>query len=130
MHYDNIMYAIDLYNYIIYIYTNLINSLPTVQAPTIGDATATATSIDVSWTIPQSESSYVTSYEVAWQRGTSGDCPDEDEGSMSITDGSTSYTIPELEEYSLYIVTVAANTAAGSSVSSPKPTMTLEAGEY
>ena len=101
-----------------------------MQAPSIGDATATATSIDVSWTTPQSESSYVTSYEVAWQRDTTGDCPDANEGSMSITDGSTSYTIPELEEYSLYIVTVAATTAAGSSVSSPKPAMTLEAGEY
>ena len=43
-----------------------------------------------------------------WQRDTSGECPDEDEGSTTITDGSTSYTITGLEEYSTYKVTLTA----------------------
>ena len=43
-----------------------------------------------------------------WQRDTSQDCPDEDEGNTALTDGSTSYNITGLEEDSNYIVTVTA----------------------
>ena len=55
----------------------------------------------------------VDSYEVMWQRDTSGECPDEDEGSTTITDGSTDYTITELEEDSTYKVTVTAMYSIG-----------------
>ena len=65
-----------------------------------------------------------------WQRVTSGECPDEDEDSISLTDGSTSYDIMGLEEDSSYSVTVTASNAAGSSaVSNTVTAMTLEAGE-
>ena len=87
----------------------------------------TATTISLSWSVPSG--SVVDSYEVAWQRDTSGDCPDVDEGSMSITDGSNSYTISELEEYSDYTITVTATNAAGSSAVSDTA-VTGEAGYY
>ena len=63
-----------------------------------------------------------------WQRDTSGECPDEDEDSTTITDGSTSYDIMGLEEGSSYIVTVTASNAAGSSAVTVTA-MTPEAGE-
>ena len=66
-----------------------------------------------------------------WQRDTSGECPDEDEDSISLTDGSTSYDILELEEDSSYTcsITVTASNTAGSAVSNTVTAMTLEAGE-
>ena len=63
-----------------------------------------------------------------WERDTLGECPDEDEGSTTITDGSTSYTITGLEEDSSYTSTVNATNAAGSVVSDPITEMTGEAG--
>ena len=63
-----------------------------------------------------------------WQRDTSGECPDEDEDSTTITDGSTSYDIMGLEEDSSYSITVTASNAAGSSAVTITA-MTLEAGE-
>ena len=52
----------------------------------------------------------VDSYEVMWERGGT-------ESNVTITDGSTSYTIMGLEEDSSYNVTVTATNAAGSAVS-------------
>ena len=64
-----------------------------------------------------------------WQRDTSGECSDKDEGNATITDGSTSYDILGLEEDSSYIIIVTATNIAGSSVVSDAVTvMTLEAG--
>ena len=72
----------------------------------------------------------ITGYEVLWQRDTSGECPDEDEGSVTITDDFTSYDIMGLEEDSSYNITVRASNAAGiSAVSNTVTAMTLEAGE-
>ena len=89
----------------------------------------TATAISLTWSVPSG--SVVTSYVVAWQRDTSGDCPDEDEGSMSITDGSTSLTLTGLEEDSDYRITVTATNAAGSgAVSHTVSAVTGEAGYY
>ena len=99
--------------------------VPAQLGLTVG--TTTATSISLSWTSAGSE---VDSYEVMWQRDTSGECPDEDEGSTTITDGSTSYDIMGLEEDSSYSITVTASNAAGSSaVSNTVTAMTLETGE-
>ena len=70
------------------------------------------------------------SYEVMWQRDTSGECPNEDEGSATITDGSTSYTITELEEYSNYDITVIASNVDGSTISDPIYGLTNEAGNF
>ena len=65
-----------------------------------------------------------------WQRDTSVECSDEDEGSTTITDASTSYEIMGLEEDSSYSLTVTAANAAGSSaVSETVTAMTEEAGE-
>ena len=66
-----------------------------------------------------------------WQRTyTSAACLDEDEGSTTITDSSTSYTITGVEEYSSYIVTVTAGNFIGSATSSAILALTLEAGTY
>ena len=81
-----------------------------------------ATTISLSWTSAGS-------YEVMWERDTSGECPDEDEGSATIADGSTIYTIIGLEEDSSYTITVTETNAAGSAVSDPVTGMTGEAGE-
>ena len=64
-----------------------------------------------------------------WQRDTSGECSDKDEGNATITDGSTSYDILGLEEDSSYTIIVTATNIAGSRVVSDAVTvMTLEAG--
>ena len=73
----------------------------------------TATSISISWSVPSD--SVVTSYEVVWQRDTSGDCPNEDQGNSTLTGGSTSYDLVGLEENSRYTVTLTASNEAGSS---------------
>ena len=90
-------------------------------------SSTTATSISLAWSVPSG--SVVDSYEVVWERDTSGECPDEDEGSATITDGSTSYTITGLEEDSSYTITVTATNADGSAASDPITGMTGEAGE-
>ena len=64
-----------------------------------------------------------------WERDTSGECSDEDEGSATITNSSTSYTITGLEEGSNYNVIVTATNAAGSAASDSVTEMTGEAGE-
>ena len=86
----------------------------------------THTTISLSWT---SGGPVVNNYEVMWERDTSGECPDVDEGSAIITDGSNSYTITGLEEDSNYTITVTATNAAGSTVSDSVTGMTKEAGE-
>ena len=75
----------------------------TVQAPILSVQSTTATTISLSWT---SAGSVGDSYKVMWQRNTSGDCPDEHEGIATITDGSTSYNITGLEEFSTYVVII------------------------
>ena len=65
-----------------------------------------------------------------WQRVTSGECFDEDEGNTTITDGSTSYDIMGLAGISSYSITVTATNVAGSSAVSDAVTeMTFGAGE-
>ena len=91
-------------------------------------STTTATSISLSWSVPTG--SVVTQYLVEWQRDTSAGCTDEDQANTTITDGSVSYDIPELEENSRYIVTVTASNSAGSSGASNSVNgMTEETGE-
>ena len=92
----------------LYIYTSgnvymYIHPYLPVPAPTVSVTSTTATSISLSWSVPSG--SVVTSYEVMWQRDTSGQCPDTDEGSTTITDGSTNYEIMGLEEDSNYSLT-------------------------
>ena len=86
----------------------------------------TATSISISWRIPND--SVVENYVLMWERDTSGECPDEDKNSTTITNASTSYTITGLEKGSSYTITVTATNAAGNA-STSIPVMTSEAGE-
>ena len=102
------------------------SSDPPPGQPSVTVSSTTATTISLSLT---SAGSVVDSYEVVWERDTSGECPDEDEGSATITDGSLSYTITGLEEDSSYTITVTATNAARSAVSEPVTRMTGEAGE-
>ena len=104
-----------------------LSSDPPPGQPSVTVSSTTATTISLSWSVPSG--SVVDSYEVVWERDTSGECPDEDEGSATITDGSTSYTITGLEEASSYTITVTATNAAGSAASDPVTGMTGEAGE-
>ena len=68
------------------------------------------------------------SYEVIWQRDTSGDCPDEDVGSTTLADGSTSYSITGLEESSNYTITVIATNVNEIATSNNVTGFTQESG--
>ena len=94
--------------------------------PSVSVDSLTDTSISLSWTV--SSGSVVDSYEVMWERDTSGECPDEDEGSITITGSSTSHTIMELEEGSSYTITVTASNVIGSTVSDSVFGVTVEIG--
>ena len=73
----------------------------------------------------------MTSYEVMWETDNIGGCSGgSDMDSNTITDGSTSYDITELEEDTSYVITVTASNPAGSSeVRNTVTPMTMEAGE-
>ena len=58
---------------------------PPPGEPSVTVSSTTATTISLSWT---SAGSVVDSYEVVWERDTSGECSNEGEGSATITDGS------------------------------------------
>ena len=104
-------------------------SYPVPGQPTLNAGSTTATSISISWSVPSGF--VVTSFLVQWQRNTAIGCPDEDQDSTTIMDGSlTTYDITGLEEDSEYSVTVtASNTVGSSAVSNIITGMTLEAGE-
>ena len=86
----------------------------------------TATTISLSWT---SGGSKGVSYEVDWQRVTTGDCDDEDEGSATLVGGSmTSYTVTGVQEDSSYTITVTASNSIGDEVSEPITGETMTAG--
>ena len=86
----------------------------------------TPTTISLSWTTSNGTAD---SYEVMWERDTSGECSDVDEDSATISGSSTNYTISGLQEDSNYTITVTATTALGSAVSVPVTAVTGEAGE-
>ena len=86
----------------------------------------TLSTISLSWT---ASSGVVDSYDVMWERDISEKCPVVDEGSASITGGSTSFTITRLWGGSSYTITVTATNAAGSAVSSLVTVMLAKAGE-
>ena len=99
----------------------------TVALPVVMADSTTATSISLSWTTGGSKG---VSYTVVWQRDTSGDCSDVNEGSESLSGGSTTmYDLPELEEDSTYRITVTATNTLGSEMSVAISANTLTAGE-
>ena len=98
-----------------------------MAVPVVMADTTTATSISLSWTTGGSEG---VSYNVVWQRNTSGGCSDVNEGSESLSGGSmTMYDIPDLEEDSTYSITVTATNSLGSEMSVAISANTLTAGE-
>ena len=62
-----------------------------------------------------------------WQRDTSGDCPDEDEGSITLSGGST-ISIAGLEEDSNYTVTVTVMNEIGNAIANSITAATREEG--
>ena len=98
----------------------------TVAVPVVMADSTTATSISLSWTTGGSEG---VSYTVVWQRDTSGDCSDVDQGNDTITDGSTNYDIVNLEEDSSHSIEVTASNTIGNETSETITEMTLAAGE-
>ena len=77
-----------------------------------------ATSISLSWSVPSGLE--VTSYEVMWRTLSSGDEADDDGGSGTsghIT--ATSYTIQDLESFTIYSITVTVINEDGYAVSQP-----------
>ena len=94
--------------------------------PIANVSSATATTISLSWSVPNSS---VDNYVVTWKRDNAGECPVKHEGNRHITDGSLSYTIEQLEEDSNYTITLTAVNAAGRAVSVPVTGMTKEAGK-
>ena len=99
----------------------------TVAAPVVMVDSIAATTISLSWTSGGSEG---VSYEVDWQRVTTGECPDGDEGSATLVGGSmTSYTVTGVQEDSEYTITVTASNSIGDEESDQIIAMTLTEGE-
>lgn len=93
------------------------------EKPSAKVTSKTATTISLSWTFSNGSLGI---YGLVW---ISKNCPEEDKGNITITDGSTDYTIEGLEEDSNYTITVRVSNAAGSVVSDPVTGKTAEAGE-
>ena len=89
------------------------------------EESVSAFSAAISWT---SSGPVVERYEVYWERDTSGECSNENQGN-TVTDGfTTSYEITDLFSVSRYNVTVRATNAAGSAVSNEFYITTTETG--
>ena len=106
----NAMVAIHV---IMYVYIPAL--VPVPGQPTVNVTSITSTSISLSWSVPSG--SVVTNYEVMWRAISSGDDDGGSGTSGSIT--STSYTIQELESFTIYNITVTVINAAGIAVSQP-----------
>ena len=97
-------------------------------APVLMDATATSTTVALSWTQSGSSvDSYTVSYNYTIRRCGSGPVS----GSEEISDGnSRSFTLTDLEEDSDYTITLTAISAAGQLVSNQISITTATAGSY
>ena len=71
----------------------------------------------------------VDSYEVNWQRNTSGECGDEHQDSSTISGSDSSYDFTNLFGNSLYSVTVTASNSAGTATGTALFISTSEAGK-
>ena len=115
-----IMHICTLYVHVAFFYCLAVPGQPSVSV-----TSTTATSISLTWSVPSG--SVVASYEVMW---TSEECPDDvDEGSATITDGSTSHTIESLSKGSSYTITVTATNSAGTAPSDSETAETEEDSE-
>ena len=97
------------------------------SSPTIMSTTPQSTSIIITWTQPEGD--VVDSYEITYTF--QGPCPNAEAPVMTITidDGTTrEYTIVGLEEFSDYLISVAAVNRAGRSDAASTATRTLSTG--
>ena len=85
----------------------------------------TPTTIQLSWI---SSGPVVEIYMVSWMKDVSAKCSNNHRDTTTITDGSTSYIITELEEDSTYNITVTASIAAASGISTLVTGKTMKAG--
>ena len=97
------------------------------DAPDITQSIPGAMHILLSWSIPTGPPT--NNYTVTWERDTTGECSDEDEGSATLNDDLTSYILTGLEEDSDYTITVIGLNAFGGAVSDPLTISTQEAGK-
>ena len=93
----------------------------TVEAPFLSVNCTSTTSILISWT---AHTLRTVLHEVVWQ--TSGECLSGDHGSMTITDGSNTFSIFDVQENCGYSITVTATNTAGSTHSNTITAMTKE----
>ena len=96
-----------------------------MKVPIVTVNSTTPNNISLSWT---SAGSKVENYKITWERDTSGQCPNVDEGNATVSGNKTSYTITQLEEDSSYTINITAINAARIT-NLPTTGTTLEAGE-
>ena len=72
---------------------------------------ASATSVQLSWTLPLTTNGVLTSYHIEYQSATGSGISDN--GEVSRPASITSYTVTGLEENTLYHFTVSAENSAG-----------------
>ena len=96
-----------------------------VRPPQVTSQSEGQFSVSISWS---SSGPVVISYEVEWQRHTSGDCSDEHSDSTTVSGSTERYDIMGLFGDSSYSIRVRATNGAGSAVSDPLIISTDEAG--
>ena len=98
-----------------------------VKPPQVTSQSEGQFSVSIFWS---SSGPVVTSYEVEWQRNTSGDCSDEHSDSSTVSGSTERYDIMGLFGDSSYSIRVRATNDAGSAVSDPLVISTDEAGIF
>lgn len=100
-----------------------------MKFPNITSTIATSTEIRISWSIPTPRPGVV-KYDVSWQRDTSRECSEEDQGSATTSSTVTSYVIDGLEEDSTYIIVVTVHYTDSNGNSIPAFVNTTSAGMF
>ena len=85
----------------------------TVPGPvaSISGFSATARSVELTWTPPLTTNGVLTAYHIEYQSATGSGISDNGEKDLPVS--TTSYTVAGLEENTLYHLTVSAETSAG-----------------
>ena len=96
-----------------------------VRPPQVSSQSVGQFSVSISWS---SSGPVVTSYQVEWQRNTSGDCSDEHSDNTTVSGSTERYDIMGLFGDSSYSIRVRATNDAGSAISDPLVISTDEAG--
>ena len=102
--------------------TNAVQTATAPAAPTVAGVSGSTTSLTVSWSAPANNGSAITSYDLQYRQGTSGDFTD---GPQNVN--GTSSTLTVLAANTLYQVQVRATNAEGDSAWSPSGSGTTNA---